>query len=74
MDNLTSNHYKGNLVQVIEIDIRGRIYLEEGVFITLNTYNSSAEVYGVSVWLLPGCKVFLYFSVIIFDYWESTYS
>ena len=37
LGDLTNNNYKGNLVQVIDIDIRHRIYLEEGVLLTLNS-------------------------------------
>ena len=36
MDNLTNYNNKGDLFQVIDIDIRGTIDLEEGVFLTLN--------------------------------------
>ena len=36
MDHIDNNSYKGNLVQLIEIDIRGEIDLEEGVFLNLN--------------------------------------
>ena len=43
MDNLTNDNYKGNLVQVIEIDIRGTIDLEEGVFLTLNIIQNKSQ-------------------------------
>ena len=41
--NITNNNYKGNLVQVIDIDIRGTIDLEEGVFITLNIIQQKSQ-------------------------------
>ena len=37
LDNLTNNDYKGNLVQVIEVDIMDWIELEEVLFL-LSTY------------------------------------
>ena len=47
MDNLTNKNYKGNLVQLIYIDILYAIDLEEGVFLTLNiikkTQNKTQE-------------------------------
>ena len=43
MDNVTNKRYKGNLVQVIETDIRGLIYSEEGVFLTLNNTQKKSQ-------------------------------
>ena len=43
MNNLTNSNYKGNLVQVIDIDIKGMIDLEEGVFITLKIIQKKSQ-------------------------------
>ena len=42
-DNLTNNNYNGNLVQVIDIDIRYMIDSEEGVFSTLNVIKNKTK-------------------------------
>ena len=38
MDDLSNNNYKGNIVQVIDIDISDVIVLKEGLFLNLNSF------------------------------------
>ena len=42
-DNITNNNYKRNLDQVIEIDIRDTIDLEEGLFSTLKIIKNKPQ-------------------------------
>ena len=42
-DNLTNNNDKGKLVQVIEIDMRDMVDLEEGMFYTLNIIKNKQQ-------------------------------
>ena len=43
LGNLTNKNYKGNLVQVIDIDVRDTIDLNKGVVITINIIQKSTQ-------------------------------